>query len=279
MLGEQPVAGKGGPSRLVLYHHGPMPGSTSAVLLVPQFQAGIVTLQNSMPAIDTADFAAQMLLEALLDVPEPNDYVELSRRFYDKAMEFVHRVRKELDDKRVPDTKAWPLTEYQGCYWHNLGNFFIEVEQHESDGGSRLVMTVNGLEEQAYKLEHNNFDTFSWLMSYYEMVRQARVLFYGPEYFLVEFRSSKGTGVDELVWAADANFPDAPMILSKTGIQDCWKQDRLPVTMRQASWLSGLLLLGVLIAVIFRPWASRRTRPSGYLERVPLKRDGLGVDL
>jgi CubicO group peptidase (beta-lactamase class C family) len=280
ILGEQPVVGKGGPSRLVLYHHGLMPGSTSAVLLVPALQSGIVTLQNSMPAIDTADFAAQMLLEGLLDVPEPNDYVELSRQFYDKAMGFVHRVRKELDDKRVPDTKARPLAEYQGRYWNNLRNFFIDVEQqHESDGGSRLVMTVNGLAGQAYKLEHYNFDTFSWLMSYDEMVRRARVLFYGPEYFLVEFRSSKGAGVDELVWAADANFPDAPVILSKTGIQDCWRRDTLRATTRQASWLGGLLLLGVLMAVIFRPWVSRRTRPSGYAGRVPLKKDGSGVDL
>jgi hypothetical protein len=67
-------------------------------------------------------------------------------------------------------------------------------------------MTVNGLAGQAYKLEHYNFDTFSWLMSYDEMVRRARVLFYGPEYFLVEFRFSKGAGGDELVWAADGNF-------------------------------------------------------------------------
>lgn len=106
LIGNQSTAGKGGPSRLVFYHHGLMPGSTSAVFLVPELQLGVVTLQNSMPAIDTADFISQMLLEALLGVPEPNDYVELSRQFYDKAIGQVDRVRKELDDKRVPGTKA-----------------------------------------------------------------------------------------------------------------------------------------------------------------------------
>jgi hypothetical protein len=89
-------------------------------------------------------------------------------------------------------------------------------------------MAVNGLAGSAYKLEHYNFNTFSWLMSYDEMVRRARVLFYGPEYFLVEFGSSNGVGVDELVWAADASFPGAPVVLSKTGIED--KGDRLPST-------------------------------------------------
>lgn len=116
ILDEEPVAGKAGPSKLVLYHHGLMPGSTSAVYLVPELQVSIVTLQNSMPTIDTADFVSQMLLEALLDVPEPNDYVELSRQFYDKAMGWVQRVRKVLDDRRVPDTKPRPLADYQGRY-------------------------------------------------------------------------------------------------------------------------------------------------------------------
>ena len=74
-LRDAPLAGKGG-LRLVLYHHGLMPRSTSAVLLVPELRSGIVTVQNSMPAMDTAEFILQMLLEALLDVPEPNDYVE-----------------------------------------------------------------------------------------------------------------------------------------------------------------------------------------------------------
>ncbi|KAK4173635.1 hypothetical protein QBC36DRAFT_194160, partial [Triangularia setosa] len=75
MVGDQPIAGKGGPSRLVFYHHRLMPGSTLAVILVPEFQLGVVTLQNSMTAIGTADF----ILKALLEVPEPNDYVALTR--------------------------------------------------------------------------------------------------------------------------------------------------------------------------------------------------------
>jgi CubicO group peptidase (beta-lactamase class C family) len=270
ILGEQPVAGKGGPSRLVLYHHGLMPGSTSAVLLVPELRAGIVTLQNSMPAIDTADFVSQMLLEALLDVPEPNDYVELSRQFYDKAMRYVRRVRNELDDGRTPDTKPRPLAEYQGRYWNSLGNFFVDVkqQQHQSSGGPGLTMKVNGLTGQAYRLEHYHFDTFSWLMPYDEMVRRARVLFYGPEYFLLEFRSSNGAGVDELVWAADNNFPGAPMVLSKIGTQDNDSSRDSRSSMIQAPYLAAVLLLGALLAVIIRPVASRRTQPSGYPERL-----------
>lgn len=260
LIGNQPTAGKGGPSRLVFYHHGLMPGSTSAVFLVPELQLGVVTLQNSMPAIDTADFISQMLLEALLGAPEPNDYVELSRQFYDKAIGQVDRVRKELDDKRVPGTKARPLSEYQGRYWNSLGNYFVDVKQSEEDDGPHpglLTMTVNGLPEQVYALEHYNYDTFSWLMS----VRRARVLFYDAEYYLVEFRASGGGGsqVDEILWVGDGNFPGVPITLTKETNQDTagwnWATGMI-------LWLGGLLFafLGVTIAHQY----FRLRRSGGY---------------
>lgn len=78
-----------------------------------ELQLGVVILQNSMPAIETADFISQMLLKAWPDVPEPNNYVELPRQFYDKAIGHVDRVRKELDGKRVPPRpvpeQSWKL--------------------------------------------------------------------------------------------------------------------------------------------------------------------------
>lgn len=49
LIGNQPTAGKGGPSRLVFYHHGLMPGSTSAVFLVPELQLGVVTCKTPCP--------------------------------------------------------------------------------------------------------------------------------------------------------------------------------------------------------------------------------------
>ncbi|KAK1834397.1 penicillin-binding protein [Podospora conica] len=265
-IGAQPTAGKGGPSRLVLYHHGLMPGSTSAVLLVPELQLGVVTLQNSMPAIDTADFISQMLLEALLEVPEPNDYVELSRQFYNKATGYVDRVRKELDEKRVPGTQARPLSEYQGRYWNSLGNFFIDIKQSEQGDDPHqglLTMTANGLPDQVYALEHYNYDTFSWLMSYDETVRRARVLFYDAEYYLVQFRASGGDSsrVNEILWVADGSFPGVPIILTKEASRD-----------GNNLWATGMILRmgGLLFFVMSAMVAIRyfRRRQSGGYRRL-----------
>ena len=218
IIGEEPIAGKGGRSRLVLYHHGLMPGSTSAALLVPELQLGVVVLQNSMPVIDTADFIAQLLLEALLEVPEPNDYVSLSQSFYDKAIGHVERVHKQLDGDRAPGTRPRPLSQYEGRYWNSLGNFYIDISintQTETTDG--MIMMMNGLPLQTYKLEHHHFDTFSWAMPYDEMVRRGRVLSYEAEYYLIGFEAS-GKNVAKLLWAADSNFPHTPIILTKPNI-------------------------------------------------------------
>lgn len=104
-------------------------------------------------------------------------------------------------------------------------------------------MAVNGLPEQVYALEHYNYDTFSWLMSYDEAVRRARVLFYDAEYYLVEFRASGGGGsqVDEILWVGDGNFPGVPITLTKETNQDTagW------------NWATGMILWlgGVAVCV------------------------------
>ena len=69
-----PVVGKGAPSTLVCCHQGGMPGALAAVNLVPETESAIVVLSNSLTLNDTPDWAVQLVLEELLDVPERNDY-------------------------------------------------------------------------------------------------------------------------------------------------------------------------------------------------------------
>jgi CubicO group peptidase (beta-lactamase class C family) len=202
---DEPVVGNGGPSRLVLYNHGCMPGSTSAVILVPELELGIVVLQNSLPAIDTADFIAQMLLETLLEVPEPNDYVKLAREFNRLATGHIDDLQKELERNQILGTRPRPLTSYQGRFWNPLRNFFIEVLESEEN---QLFMKFQGMDSQSYKMEHYHYNTFSWLMPYDEVVRRDRgVQFYSAEYYLIEFRSNvQNGGLDQLLWVMDGNF-------------------------------------------------------------------------
>lgn len=204
--GDEPIVGKGGSPRLVLYHHGCMPGSTSAVILIPELESGVVVLQNSMPVIDTADFVAQMLLEALLDTPEPNDYVHLAKDFYKTASSHLDTLRKELDENRIPGTRPRPLPEYEGRFWNQLRNFYIDV--FRSQGNGQLTMRFQGLKSQAYTLKHYHYDMFLWLMPYDEIVRRDRgVPFYSADYYTVTFASSSPSGnIDELYWVHGWQF-------------------------------------------------------------------------
>lgn len=203
-IGEEPIIGKGSPFYLVLYNHGCMPGSTSGVWLLPELNAGIVVLQNSLALIDTADFIGQLLLETLLQPPQPSDYLQLARHFNEKAGSYIDDLKAELERDRIPGTHARPLPIYGGRFWNELHNFFIDVAV--SDTGA-LQMKWQGLDSQSYKLRHYHFDTFSWLMSAEEIVRRARgIPFYPSEYYLIEFGSDRNDDqVDYLRWSMDSN--------------------------------------------------------------------------
>lgn len=203
-LGQEPVVGKGGPSTLVLYHHGCMPGSTTAINLVPERGLGVLVLQNSMPIIDTADLISQMILEKLLDVPRPNDYVRLARAFHETANGHQDVIIAELEQKQTRGTKAQePLSLYAGRYWNEAESWFIEILE-QRDGG--LSMRMQGLASQGYNLTHYEYDTFSWIMPFDEVVRRARgVPFYSADYYLLHFGRSGSSGAfDQLQWAMNS---------------------------------------------------------------------------
>ncbi|OBR04185.1 Penicillin-binding protein [Colletotrichum higginsianum IMI 349063] len=184
-LGEEPIVGKGGPSTLVLYHHGCQPGSTSVVLLLPELKAGIVVLQNSLPLVDTPDLIGQFLLETLLQTPEPNDYLQLTRDFQEVAVHTIDNVREELEKHRVPGTKPRALESFKGRYWNELNNFCIDINVTNE---GFLSLRLQGDDSEVYLLHHYHYDTFSWLMPHDEIIKRGRmVTFFGWEYYLMEF--------------------------------------------------------------------------------------------
>ncbi|KAK0726350.1 beta-lactamase/transpeptidase-like protein [Apiosordaria backusii] len=203
LFGDCPIVDKGN-SSLVLWHHGCMPGSTSVVYLAPEVESGVVVLQNSMPVIDTADLIGQLVLEAVLNVQEPNDYVELSKKFYDKGVNHLRNLQKELDDSRTPGTKPRPLSAYTGTYWNQPETFFITVKER---AGS-LVMAAQGLLSQEYTLQHYQNDSFTWIMPFNEIIRRARsATYYTSEYYIVNFVDGKGE-IDRLAWVMESGLPD-----------------------------------------------------------------------
>lgn len=204
-IGSEPTVGEGSESRLILYHHGSMPGSTSCVYLIPELNAFIVVLQNSLAPIDTADFVCQHLLQSLLHVKKPNNYRQLAIEFTSRSLDHMNRIKRDLDTNRKDDTSARSLADYTGKYWNRIGNFFIEVLEM----GSGLMMNFQGRTSEVFALTHYHDDTFSWWMSYDEVVRKGRyVNDFTASYSLITFSSTDGDGIDVLKWSWDPSMAD-----------------------------------------------------------------------
>jgi hypothetical protein len=143
-LGDETIIGKSAESRLVVYHHGCMPGSLSALNLIPETETAIIALQKSLAPIDVADFNGQLLVEAVCDVPQPNDYRALAREFTKKGFQHLEDIKAQLDRDRHEGTKSKTLGSYTGRYWNEIKNFYIGISEH--DFGLRI--SFQGVESE-----------------------------------------------------------------------------------------------------------------------------------
>ena len=127
--GAFPLVGKEVPPQLVVYHQGSNPGVLTAFNLLPETQSAIVALSNTLALVDTADWVGQMLLEAVLDVPEQskNKYVKITEDTVNNALAWFEPLYKTLREGRTSEAPR-SLEEYTGSYWNNpINTVHIDV--------------------------------------------------------------------------------------------------------------------------------------------------------
>ncbi|TRX98937.1 hypothetical protein FHL15_000279 [Xylaria flabelliformis] len=205
-LGPQPIVGGGRPSQLVIYHHGSMCGSQTVVNLLPETQSAVIALQNSLGPVDSADFAAELLVERLLGVQSPVDYVQLTRERTAQAFEYMDMLKSKLDSERKLGTMPKPLEAYTGTYWNGIRNWRIDVSP-SSDG--HLAVLFQGLKSEPFTLRHYNYDTFTWWMPYNDVMRSGQYAIGSTSSFwLMRFEANNFGEVVKLIWAMDTEFPE-----------------------------------------------------------------------
>lgn len=69
----------GNPPPFILFHASALLGYLGSTLLVPETKSAIVILGNTLGLQDAPNWVSGLLLETLLDTPEKNDYVKLTR--------------------------------------------------------------------------------------------------------------------------------------------------------------------------------------------------------
>ena len=172
----------------------------------------VIVLQNSLAPFDVADIVGQLLLETMLDVPEPNDYVELALEFSRLGLSHLDKVRADLDCRRTGGTSPQPLEVYCGTYWNIIRNFRIDIFKDDK----KLYMRFQDSKAEVYSLEHYENDVFCWLMSYNETARRGRYINdHGAPYYLIDFeRLEASEHMRELKWAWDPDMPGDPGVFT-----------------------------------------------------------------
>lgn len=102
----------------MVYRQGSLNGASSAVYVLPESSTAIVVLSNFSDLGDTTNWVAQLLLEIVLDAPQPNNYVELARAAAQDCLQRAERINADLANKRSEYQMQEALELCQGIQKH-----------------------------------------------------------------------------------------------------------------------------------------------------------------
>ncbi|RYN65042.1 hypothetical protein AA0117_g12204 [Alternaria alternata] len=204
MVDAMPTACKGCPPTRLVYHQGSGVGALSAAYLLPDSQSAIVVLSNSLDLCDSSDWVAQMLLEIVVESPQPNDYVKWAHLASTNSVNQMPHLQKRLRRERILGTRTRSLQDYVGRYWNKLDNFKLDVSIHKE----RLRITVQGLQQIHYDLDHYQYDCFVWNTTRDEMSKEAFFAMAVIGFHKFSFNAEPAGEIQSVTWAYDKSIPE-----------------------------------------------------------------------
>lgn len=195
-------------SELVFYHNGALPGYNNCLMLLPSHQLVIVVLTNSISHGDTADWVAQALLQAVLNVKPQINFVPLAEKAAESWKGLYQTMADTLEKERTPNTPEPQHHDFIGTFWHPSKAQFLEV----SNEGGFLTFSVNGIPSQKHVLSHYHYDSFSFLPSAEERLRRGLIVYTAPAWVLHFERNSEGE-VDRVIWNLDSEAPHTEVFM------------------------------------------------------------------
>ncbi|KAK3988949.1 hypothetical protein QBC44DRAFT_242466 [Cladorrhinum sp. PSN332] len=190
-------------SKQVFYHSGGGTGYNHCYMIIPGRKAVLVVLTNSIAQGDTADWVAQTLLQAVLDVKSPVDLTSYAKKAANKWVTGYQAISDTLEKGRKSGTPQPPQRDLLGTFWHETGGLYIEV--FESEGS--LKFNFNGFSDQEHVLSHYHDDTFVFFPS--QLERVSRGLFhYGPATWLLHFKRNSHGEINQILWNVDTQAPE-----------------------------------------------------------------------
>ncbi|KAK9788662.1 putative Beta-lactamase-related domain-containing protein [Seiridium cardinale] len=190
-----PVIGANSRPRRVFYHNGAITGYNNCLMLVPELEAVIVVLTNSISQGDVADWASQAILQVVLELDSPIDLEPMAEKAAEKWKRTHGEIAESLEKEKIPNTREPSHHELVGRYWHTTRALAIDVFEDNGD----LKFNINGQQSQMHTLTHYNHDSFSLLPSADDRVRRG-LFHYETEAYLLHFQKDSMGQFDRLLW-------------------------------------------------------------------------------
>ena len=201
----------------VLYHGGALVGYVSSVVLLPDTNSAIVVLTNTLANQDSADWIAQVLLETVLDVPCPTNFIALAEEAAATHKSLFPRMHQALAQERTPGTSMRDTHSYVGQFENVVGTFILDIYL-ENDG--ELYLSLNGYRPEKHRLSHYHRDTMSYEMSYQDCLQREMWPKTRKEFYLLEFGGFDGEKAMWIRWRPDWAVPDGEVFTRRVISQD-----------------------------------------------------------
>lgn len=145
--------------RELVAHNGVFDGSTSALYTFPETQSAIVAFANGLQDADAAEFAAQILAQALFDLQPEVDILALARRESNiRKQHFTDSLLSEWERNRDTSASESPKEQYVGNFKGHATIIFI-LQDSKTTG---LCVQFNGVKESTLAPQHYGKDTYSF---------------------------------------------------------------------------------------------------------------------
>ena len=202
----------------VIAHGGSLPGYHSSIALLPEIGASVVICTNSIALGDMSGWASLAIMEALLETPSPNDYVNLAGEAAGNAVSNVRKLRNQLEEAKKSDGMTHrELEEYVGHYVDEAHHGWV-IEVQKREGRQELDVLFQGLESQKWALSPYEGDTFLWLAEREEQAKRGRMVTYPlvANHFKLIFQAGERGTIERLCWPHEAGIPvDAQYFVKK----------------------------------------------------------------
>ncbi|KAK0511026.1 hypothetical protein JMJ35_006578 [Cladonia borealis] len=152
-----------------------------------------------------------LVLEALLDVPERNDYIKAAESSVAGNAKWFFTTIEELEKDQKKGPVPRNLEEYTGTYWDASHAFKINVFVEEGI----LHWALQGLESEKWPLDHYEQDTFTWIRPRNELTKRGRWVDQGAAFWKIEFKADKDGQIDYLMWVHDIGVPPVAYLKEK----------------------------------------------------------------